>query len=93
MCIRDSDHYPLGLFAVPRDKIARLHASSGTTGKSIVVGYTTGDIDTWAHLVARSIRAAGGRAGDMLHNAYGYGMFTGGLGAHYGCLLYTSRCV
>ena len=78
------DHYPFGLFAVPRDKIARLHASSGTTGKSIVVGYTTGDIDTWAHLVARSIRAAGGRAGDMLHNAYGYGMFTGGLGAHYG---------
>ncbi|MCW2311111.1 phenylacetate--CoA ligase PaaK [Rhodoferax antarcticus] len=78
------DHYPFGLFAVPRDKIARLHASSGTTGKSIVVGYTTQDIDTWANLVARSIRAAGGRAGDMLHNAYGYGMFTGGLGAHYG---------
>jgi len=78
------DHYPFGLFAVPRDKIARLHASSGTTGKSIVVGYTTKDIDNWANLVARSIRAAGGRAGDMLHNAYGYGMFTGGLGAHYG---------
>jgi len=78
------DHYPFGLFAVPRDKITRLHASSGTTGKSIVVGYTAGDIDTWANLVARSIRAAGGRAGDMLHNAYGYGMFTGGLGAHYG---------
>ena len=78
------DHYPFGLFAVPRNKITRLHASSGTTGKSIVVGYTAGDIDTWANLVARSIRAAGGRAGDMLHNAYGYGMFTGGLGAHYG---------
>ena len=78
------DHYPFGLFAVPRQKLARLHASSGTTGKSIVVGYTLQDIDNWAHLVARSIRAAGGRAGDMLHNAYGYGMFTGGLGAHYG---------
>ena len=78
------DNYPFGLFAVPREKIARLHASSGTTGKSIVVGYTTKDIDIWANLVARSIRAAGGRAGDMLHNAYGYGMFTGGLGAHYG---------
>ena len=78
------DHYPLGLFAVPRQKLARLHASSGTTGKSIVVGYTLKDIDNWANLVARSIRAAGGRAGDMLHNAYGYGMFTGGLGAHYG---------
>ena len=78
------DNYPFGLFAVPREKIARLHASSGTTGKSIVVGYTTKDIDNWANLVARSIRAAGGRAGDMLHNAYGYGMFTGGLGAHYG---------
>jgi phenylacetate-CoA ligase len=78
------DNYPFGLFAVPRDKVARLHASSGTTGKSIVVGYTLEDIDNWANLVARSIRAAGGRAGDMLHNAYGYGMFTGGLGAHYG---------
>ncbi len=78
------DNYPFGLFAVPREKIARLHASSGTTGKSIVVGYTAKDIDNWANLVARSIRAAGGRAGDMLHNAYGYGMFTGGLGAHYG---------
>ena len=64
--------------------MSRLHASSGTTGKSIVVGYTAKDIDNWANLVARSIRAAGGRAGDMLHNAYGYGMFTGGLGAHYG---------
>lgn len=78
------DHYPFGLFAVPRDQISRLHASSGTTGKSIVVGYTAKDIDNWANLVARSIRAAGGRRGDMLHNAYGYGMFTGGLGAHYG---------
>jgi len=78
------DHYPFGLFAVPKEKVARLHASSGTTGKSIVVGYTLKDIDNWAHLVGRSIRAAGGRAGDMLHNAYGYGMFTGGLGAHYG---------
>jgi phenylacetate-CoA ligase len=78
------DQYPFGLFAVPQSKVARLHASSGTTGKSIVVGYTSQDIDNWANLVARSIRAAGGRAGDMLHNAYGYGMFTGGLGAHYG---------
>ena len=78
------DHYPFGLFAVPREKLARLHASSGTTGKSIVVGYTANDIDNWANLVARSIRAAGGRRGDMLHNAYGYGLFTGGLGVHYG---------
>ena len=78
------DHYPFGLFAVPRQQVARLHASSGTTGKSIVVGYTARDIDHWANLVARSIRAAGGRAGDMIHVAYGYGMFTGGLGAHYG---------
>ncbi len=78
------DNYPFGLFAVPREQVVRLHASSGTTGKSIVVGYTTQDIDNWANLVARSIRAAGGRKGDMLHNAYGYGMFTGGLGAHFG---------
>ena len=78
------DNYPFGLFAVPRNKLARLHASSGTTGKSIVVGYTLKDIDNWANVMARSIRAAGGRAGDMLHNAYGYGMFTGGIGAHYG---------
>ncbi|KAB2921304.1 MAG: phenylacetate--CoA ligase [Dechloromonas sp.] len=78
------DHYPFGLFAVPRNKLARLHASSGTTGKSVVVGYTKNDIDNWATVVARSIRAAGGRAGDMVHVAYGYGMFTGGLGAHYG---------
>jgi phenylacetate-CoA ligase len=76
------DNYPFGLFAVPRDQVLRLHASSGTTGKSIVVGYTAQDLDNWANLVARSIRAAGGRKGDMLHNAYGYGMFTGGLGAH-----------
>ena len=78
------DNYPFGLFAVPREQVARVHASSGTTGKSIVVGYTLKDIDNWANLVARSIRAAGGRKGDMVHVAYGYGMFTGGLGAHYG---------
>ena len=78
------DNYPFGLFAVPRDKVARLHASSGTTGKSVVVGYTKRDLDNWADVVARSLRAAGVRAGDMVHNAYGYGMFTGGLGAHYG---------
>jgi len=78
------DNYPFGLFAVERNKLARLHASSGTTGKSVVVGYTNNDIDNWATVVARSIRAAGGRAGDMVHVAYGYGMFTGGLGAHYG---------
>ena len=78
------DNYPFGLFAVPREKVARLHASSGTTGKSVVVGYTQNDIDNWANLIARSLRAAGVRAGDMVHNAYGYGMFTGGLGAHYG---------
>ena len=78
------DHYPFGLFAVPREQVARVHASSGTTGKPTVVGYTKGDIDRWADLVARSIRAAGGRAGDIVHVAYGYGLFTGGLGAHYG---------
>jgi phenylacetate-CoA ligase len=78
------DHYPFGLFAVPRENLARLHASSGTTGKPVVVGYTQNDLDHWAQLVARSLRAAGLRAGDMVHNAYGYGMFTGGLGAHYG---------
>jgi phenylacetate-CoA ligase len=77
-------HYPFGLFAVPRDRIVRIHASSGTTGKPTVVAYTQGDIDRWADLVARSIRAAGGRRGDMVHVAYGYGLFTGGLGAHYG---------
>ncbi|MBL6749606.1 MAG: phenylacetate--CoA ligase [Nevskia sp.] len=78
------DHYPFGLFAVPREQVVRLHASSGTTGKPTVVGYTAQDIDTWAGLVARSIRAAGGRPGDIVHIAYGYGLFTGGLGAHYG---------
>lgn len=78
------DHYPFGLFAVPRDKVLRLHASSGTTGKSVVVGYTRNDLDNWADLIARSLRASGVRAGDMVHNAYGYGMFTGGLGAHAG---------
>ena len=76
--------YPFGLFAVPRERIARIHASSGTTGKPTVVGYTKGDIDTWAGLVARSLRAAGARPGMRLHNAYGYGLFTGGLGLHYG---------
>jgi len=78
------DNYPFGLFAVPREQVSRVHASSGTTGKPTVVGYTKNDIDTWASLVARSIRAAGGRAGDIVHVAYGYGLFTGGLGAHYG---------
>lgn len=78
------DNYPFGMFAVPRDQVQRLHASSGTTGKPTVVGYTRQDIDTWADLAARSIRAAGGRPGDMVHVAYGYGLFTGGLGAHYG---------
>jgi phenylacetate-CoA ligase len=78
------DNYPFGLFAVPREKIARLHGSSGTTGKPIVVAYTKNDLDMWAEVVARSIRAAGGRAGMMLHNAYGYGLFTGGLGIHSG---------
>ncbi len=77
-------NYPFGMFAVPRNQVARIHASSGTTGKPTVVGYTRQDIDNWADLVARSIRAAGGRAGDLLHVAYGYGLFTGGLGAHYG---------
>ncbi|SFD17582.1 phenylacetate--CoA ligase PaaK [Massilia yuzhufengensis] len=78
------DNYPFGLFAVPREQVVRIHASSGTTGKATVVGYTAKDIDTWAGVVARSIRAAGGRAGDMVHISYGYGLFTGGLGAHYG---------
>ena len=78
------DTYPFGMFAVPREQLVRLHASSGTTGKPTVVGYTRRDIDTWADLVARSIRASGGRAGDIVHIAYGYGLFTGGLGAHYG---------
>jgi len=78
------DSYPYGMFAVPRAQCARIHASSGTTGKPTVVGYTRNDIDTWAHLVARSIRAAGARPGDLVHVSYGYGLFTGGLGAHYG---------
>ncbi|MFM0284497.1 phenylacetate--CoA ligase [Paraburkholderia sediminicola] len=78
------DNYPFGLFAVPKNKVVRIHASSGTTGKPTVVGYTAGDIDTWANVTARSIRAAGGRPGDTLHNAFGYGLFTGGLGIHYG---------
>jgi phenylacetate-CoA ligase len=77
-------NYPFGMFAVPRQELVRIHASSGTTGKPTVVGYTQGDIDRWADLVARSIRASGGRKGDMVHVAYGYGLFTGGLGAHYG---------
>jgi phenylacetate-CoA ligase len=76
--------YPFGFFAVPMDRVARVHASSGTTGKPTVVGYTRQDIDTWSQLVARSIRAAGGRRGMRVHVAYGYGLFTGGLGAHYG---------
>ncbi|MVO17231.1 phenylacetate--CoA ligase PaaK [Parasedimentitalea huanghaiensis] len=78
------DNYPFGLFAVPREQIMRLHASSGTTGKATVVGYTANDISNWADLLARSLRASGLRRGDMIHNAYGYGLFTGGLGAHYG---------
>ncbi len=78
------DTYPFGMFAVPMDKIVRIHASSGTTGKPTVVGYTAKDIDTWTHVMARSIRAAGARAGDKVHVSYGYGLFTGGLGAHYG---------
>ena len=77
-------NYPFGMFAVPREQVVRIHASSGTTGKPTVVGYTQEDIDTWASLVARSIRASGGCAGDIVHVAYGYGLFTGGLGAHYG---------
>ena len=78
------DNYPFGLFAVPRERCARIHASSGTTGRPTVVGYTQKDIDTWAHLMARSIRASGARPGDLVHVSYGYGLFTGGLGAHYG---------
>jgi phenylacetate-CoA ligase len=77
-------NYPFGMFAVPRQEVVRIHASSGTTGKPTVVGYTRSDIDTWANVMARSIRAAGGRAGDIVHVSYGYGLFTGGLGAHYG---------
>ena len=78
------DHYPFGMFAVPREQLVRIHASSGTTGKPTVVGYTQHDIDIWSSVMARSIRAAGGKSGDLVHVAYGYGLFTGGLGAHYG---------
>jgi phenylacetate-CoA ligase len=78
------DNYPFGMFAVPREQVVRIHASSGTTGKPTVVGYTKNDIDTWAKLVARSIKAGGASPGDMVHVSYGYGLFTGGLGAHYG---------
>jgi len=78
------DNYPYGLFAVPLEQIVRIHASSGTTGKPTVVGYTRRDIDTWSELMARSFHAAGAHKGDVIHNAYGYGLFTGGLGAHYG---------
>jgi phenylacetate-CoA ligase len=78
------ENYPFGMFAVPMERIVRIHASSGTTGKPTVVGYTARDIDTWTHVMARSIRAAGARPGDKVHVAYGYGLFTGGLGAHYG---------
>jgi len=77
-------HYPFGMFAVPREQCVRIHASSGTTGKPTVVGYTKNDIDTWSGVMARSIRAAGARPGDLVHVSYGYGLFTGGLGAHYG---------
>lgn len=78
------DNYPFGMFAVPQERVSRIHASSGTTGRPTVVGYTREDIDTWAEVVARSIRAAGGRPGHKVHVSYGYGLFTGGLGAHYG---------
>jgi phenylacetate-CoA ligase len=78
------DNYPFGMFAVPREQVSRVHASSGTTGRPTVVGYTAEDIATWSAVMARSIRAAGGRPGDRVHVAYGYGLFTGGLGAHYG---------
>ncbi|WP_328483750.1 phenylacetate--CoA ligase [Streptomyces sp. NBC_00377] len=78
------EHYPYGMFAVPRDRVRRIHASSGTTGRPTIVGYTDADLSMWADMVARSIRAAGGRPGDTVHVAYGYGLFTGGLGAHYG---------
>src|ERR1700689_5870822 len=78
------DNYPFGMFAVPREQVVRVHASSGTTGRATVVGYPRDDIEVWATVMARSIRAAGGRPGHILHNPYGYGLFTGGLGAHYG---------
>src|SRR5262249_15643623 len=76
--------YPFGMLAVPRERVARIHASSGTTGKRTIVGYTLKDLDTWADICARSIRASGGRPGDLVHVAFGYGLFTGGLGTHYG---------
>ena len=78
------DHYPFGMFAVPREQVRRVHASSGTTGKPTVVGYTEKDLDTWATVMARSMRASGTKPGDIVHISYGYGLFTGGLGAHYG---------
>ena len=78
------ENYPYGMFAVPREEVVRVHASSGTTGKPTVVGYTQNDIDMWATLMARSIRASGGKKGDIVHVAYGYGLINGGLGAHYG---------
>ena len=78
------DTYPFGLFAVPREQVVRLHASSGTTGKATVVGYTQADVDLWTDLMARCMACAGAKPGDIVHNAYGYGLFTGGLGAHYG---------
>src|SRR5678815_1599877 len=78
------DNYPFGMFAVPRSQLLRLHASSGTTGKPTVVGYTRADLDLWSDLMARSFACAGALPGDIVHNAYGYGLFTGGLGAHYG---------
>ena len=78
------ENYPFNMFAVAREKLVRVHASSGTTGKPIVVGYTRADIDIWSEVMARSLRAAGGRSGMIIHNAYGYGLFTGGLGVHYG---------
>ena len=78
------DTYPFGLFAVPREQVVRLHASSGTTGKATVVGYTQADVDLWTNLMARCMACAGAKPGDIVHNAYGYGLFTGGLGAHYG---------
>jgi len=81
------EHYPFGMLAVPREQLARVHASSGTTGQPTVVGYTANDVAVWAQLVARSMRAAGVRRGDLVHVAYGYGLFTGGLGAHYGAEL------
>ena len=85
--------YPFGMFAVPREAVLRIHASSGTTGRPTVVGYTRADLDTWADLIARSLRAAGGRPGDILHNAYGYGLFTGGLGFHYGAERLGCTCI